>query len=161
MPLQAIESDFAVDSRAFPLAALCNGCRRSTATRKLIEKREWVKVHLMCGVKTNVVTAVEITDRYAGDCPQLQAFSRSDRAELRHEGSLADKAYLSKGNLQAVVDNHAMPYIPFKADSVATRKNKSTAPLWKQMFHYYSYNQERFMAELSQAHQRGNDIPHD
>jgi len=29
----------------------------------------------------------------------------------------ADKAYLSKDNLQTVVAHHAMPYIPFKVNT--------------------------------------------
>ena len=32
---------------------------------------QWVKVHLMCGVKTNVVTAVEIREKDASDTKLL------------------------------------------------------------------------------------------
>lgn len=63
----------------------------------------------------------------------------------------ADRAYLSAPNLQTVIDNCAMPYIPFKLNSVTDKKRHS--PLWKQMYHYYSYNTERFM---QQYHKRSN-----
>ncbi len=63
----------------------------------------------------------------------------------------ADKAYLSSGNLQAAVDAHAMPYIPFKANSKTNDKRHS--PLWKQMYHYFSFNSERFMERY---HKRSN-----
>jgi len=63
----------------------------------------------------------------------------------------ADKAYLSNKNLEVVVDNRAMPYIPFKANMRAN--TKATTPLFKRMFHFYSYNQERFMRNY---HKRSN-----
>jgi len=54
----------------------------------------------------------------------------------------ADKAYLSSDNMQVVADHHAMPYIAFKANST-TSKNHSA--IWQRMFHFYSFNQQRFM----------------
>lgn len=66
----------------------------------------------------------------------------------------ADKAYLSTTNLKAiVVDNNAMPYIPFKANSTGKGRTNKQSALWKQMYHYFSYNQERFM---SHYHNRSN-----
>jgi transposase len=47
-------------------------------------------------------------------------------------------------NLKTVVDNHAMPYIPFRTNS--TGKAPGSSDLFKKMFHYFSYNQERFMS---------------
>ena len=35
------------------------------------QQHEWVKVHLMCGVRTNIVTAVEIRDKDASDTKLL------------------------------------------------------------------------------------------
>lgn len=55
---------------------------------QLMTKREWIKVHLMCGVKTNVVTAVQISDRLANDSPFLQTTSGRDGQEFRNAGSL-------------------------------------------------------------------------
>ena len=42
-----------------------------------------------------------------------------------------------------------MPYIPFKA----TNTGKHGSELFKKMFHFYSYNQERFMQNY---HKRSN-----
>jgi transposase len=120
---------------------------------ELREKKEWIKVHLMCGVKTNVVTSVEVTDQYAGDAPQFPALvERTAKGFLMNEVS-ADKAYLSQKNLKTVVDNNAMPYIPFKSDSTGKSRTNKQSALWKQMYHYFSYNQERFM---KQYHKRSN-----
>jgi len=65
----------------------------------------------------------------------------------------ADKAYLSNANLQTVVDHNAMPFIPFKTNSVGVSRSTGTTALWKQMFHLYSYNSERFMESY---HKRSN-----
>lgn len=37
----------------------------------------WVKVHVACGVKTNVITAVRILDKDAGDSPQFTPLVRA------------------------------------------------------------------------------------
>ena len=77
-------------------------------------KRDWVKVHLVCGVKTNIVTAVEITDRFAADINYFKPLVDATAANFTIQEVGADKAYLSAANLQTVVDHGAMPYIPFK-----------------------------------------------
>jgi transposase len=55
----------------------------------------------------------------------------------------ADKAYLSKANLQTAVDNNAVPYIAWKADSQI--RNKEGYELWNRLYHYYSLNREKFL----------------
>lgn len=94
LPLQAIESDFAVDSSGFSTCRFVQWVNAKYTTPQLMTKREWVKVHLMCGVKTNIVTAVEITDRYAADSPQFKQLSRHDCSEFRHAGSLSRQSLL-------------------------------------------------------------------
>ena len=32
----------------------------------------WLKLHLMCGVKTNIVTSVEVSEGYAHDYPYFK-----------------------------------------------------------------------------------------
>jgi len=132
---------------------------------KLLEKRDWVKVHLMCGVQTNIVTAVEITDRFAADSPRFESLVDATALNFVMSEVCADKAYLSAANLQVVVDHSAMPYIPFKSNSAsewglsgrrgsdkkANWRRKSD--LWRQMYHYYEFNQQWFMQRY---HQRSN-----
>lgn len=151
LPLQAIERDFAVDSSGFTTSRFVQWVHAKYTDPHLIERRQWVKVHLMCGVKTNVVTSVEVTDQWVADSPKFtQLVEQTAKNFVMNEVS-ADKAYLSQDNIKTVVDNNAMPYIPFKADSVTGKKRHSA--LWKQMYHYFSYNQERFMQSY---HKRSN-----
>ena len=150
LPLQTVESDFAVDSSGFSTCRFVQWVRAKYTDPHLMTKREWVKVHLMCGVKTNIVTAGEITNRYAGDCPQFAGLVKTTGRNFTMAQVSADKAYLSADNLQAVADHNAMPFIPFKANS---RSQKHHSALWKRMFHWYSFNQDHFMASY---HKRSN-----
>ena len=157
LPLTAIESDFAVDSSGFSTSRFVQWMHAKYTNPHLIQKRQFIKCHLMCGVKTNVVTAVEITEGYEADSPQFKPLVEATAKNFVMQEVSADKAYLSSANLQTVVDNHAQPYIPFKKNSVtedSTQKTRSSrSAIWKQMFHLYSYNTERFM---QQYHKRSN-----
>ncbi|MDX6696209.1 MAG: hypothetical protein QOF02_3812 [Blastocatellia bacterium] len=151
LPLQSIERDFAVDSSGFTTSRFVQWMHAKYTDPHLIERRQWVKVHLMCGVKTNIVTSVEISDQWGGDSPYFKPLVEATAANFVMNEVSADKAYLSSGNLKTVVDNNAMPYIPFKANSVTNKRGQSA--LWKQMYHYFSYNTERFM---NHYHKRSN-----
>jgi len=74
----------------------------------------------MCGVKTNIVTAVEITDRFAADIKYFKPLVDATAKNFALSEVSTDKAYLSAANLQTVIDHNAMPYIPFKSNSVST-----------------------------------------
>jgi hypothetical protein len=167
LPLQAIESEFAVDSSGFSTSRFVQWSNAKYTNHKLLTSREWIKVHLMCGVKTNIVTSVTITDRFAADCPQFKSLVDATAENFAMQSVCADKAYLSKDNLQTVVDHHAMPYIPFKANTkrpvmgrlgperMANRraKEKARGDLWRRMYAYYEFNHAWFM---SQYHKRSN-----
>jgi DDE family transposase len=112
-----------------------------------MEKREWVKVHLMCGVKTNIVTAVEISDRFAGDSPFFAPLVEATSQNFVMQEVSADKAYSSAKNLKLVLSKAAMPYIPFKSNTKGTEKYGGS--VWKRMFHFYSYNQERLCSNTT------------
>jgi hypothetical protein len=167
LPLTAIESDFAVDSSGFSTSRFVQWVHAKHTNPKLLSTREWIKVHLMCGVKTNIVTSVTITDRYAGDSPQFKPLVDATAKNFVMQEVSADKAYLSKDNLQTVVDHTAMPYIPFKANMkrpemgrlgptrMADRRHtaKRKGDLWRRMYAYYEFNHSWFM---QQYHKRSN-----
>jgi hypothetical protein len=159
LPLAAIEEDFAVDSSGLSTGVYIrwNDAKWGNKTRAmfggekgyLVGKKDWVKIHITTGVKTNVVTAVEVTDAHAGDSPQFKPLVDATAQNFAMRQVSADGAYLSGDNLKAVVDNHAMPYIPFKANSTG----KHGSDLFKRMFHFYSYNSEQFTQNY---HKRSN-----
>jgi transposase len=154
LPLRAIESDFAVDSSGFSTSRFVQWMHAKYTNPHLIQKRQFIKCHIMCGVKTNIVTSVEMTEGYSADSPQFKPLVEATAKNFVMQEVSADKAYLSTANLQTVIDNHAQPYIPFKANSALARTQDRPVPaLWKQMYHLYSYNTERFMEHY---HKRSN-----
>lgn len=154
LPLRAVEVDFAVDSSGFSTSRFVQGMHAKYTDPHLIQRRQFIKCHLMCGVKTNVVTAVEMTEGFSADSPQFKPLVEATAKNFVMQEVSADKAYLSTTNLQTVVDNHAQPYIPFKANSTREWSQRRPVPaIWKQMFHLYSYNTDRFMEHY---HKRSN-----
>jgi transposase len=158
LPLAAIEQDFAVDSSGLSTGVYVrwNEAKWGNKTRAMfggnsyiIEKKDWLKIHITTGVKTNVVTAVEVTDAHASDGNYFKPLVEATAQNFTMRQVSGDKAYSSGPNLQTVVDNRAMPYIPFKANSTG----KNSSELFKKMFHFYAYNQERF---LQNYHKRSN-----
>jgi hypothetical protein len=165
LPLQAIESDFAVDSSGFSTLRFVQWMHAKYTDPHLIQKRQFIKCHIMCGVKTNIITAVEMTEGYSADSPEFKGLVETTAKNFTMQEVSADKAYLSAENLQIVVDHAAQPYIPFKTNSkpnwgLGTQQQhnenfrwRNKTSLWKQMFHLYNYNTERFMQSY---HKRSN-----
>lgn len=154
LPLRSIEADFAVDSSGLSTCRFAQWVNAKYTDPQLMEKKNWVKLHLMCGVKTNVVTAVEITDRYVNDSPMLKPLvDKTAQSGFTMAEVSADKAYLGGANMQTILRHGAIPYIPFKSNSVAQSGKTPKSTLWTRMYHFYSYNQERFMQSY---HKRSN-----
>jgi hypothetical protein len=55
LPLSKVESQFAIDSSGLSTSRFVRWFNKKYG--KEVDNREWVKCHLMCGVKTNVVTS--------------------------------------------------------------------------------------------------------
>ncbi|MBC7852229.1 MAG: transposase, partial [Pirellulaceae bacterium] len=143
-PLQAVETTFAADSSGFSASRFDRWYDKKYGGVK--SERAWVKCHLMCGVKTNVVTSVIISD--GGDCPQLPALLATTRQTFKVKEVCADLAYSSEDNLYAIVGADAAPLIPFKSNTTSDKGG-----LWAKMFHYFKFKSEEFMARY---HQRSN-----
>lgn len=96
-PLASIEASFAVDSTGFGTAVYKRwfdakyGREMSEAT--------WLKCHAMVGTTTNVVTAVHVTESTAHDSPELVPLLAATAQRFSVAEVSADKAYLSKQEL--------------------------------------------------------------
>lgn len=146
LPLKALETNFAVDSSGF---STCQYVRWFDAKYgREIDAHDWIKVHLMCGVKTHVVTSVEITSRNVHDAPLLPTLVEQTAANFKIEQVSADKGYSSRENHDAIAAVGATPYIAFKSNTTG-----AVGGLFQKMFHLYSYKREEFLAAY---HQRSN-----
>jgi transposase len=150
LPLRAIESDFAVDSTGFSTSKFARWFDEKWGRERT--GKEFIKCHAMVGVKTHVVTAVEITRGAGNDTSDSRQFSgllATTASNFNVTEVSADKAYLSKNNLGAVVAIGGTPYVPFKVNS--TGGQGST--LWKKMYNYFQYRRDDFNAHY---HKRSN-----
>lgn len=146
-PLKAVETDFAIDGTGF---STCNYVRWYDAKYgREMKTHTWLKAHLMCGVKTNVVTSAEVTEGSAHDSPEFAGLLAATKARgFDIQEVSADKGYVSKYNSAAVLMAGATPYIPFKSN------NTGTGPaFWRRLYHYYQFNRPDFLAHY---HKRSN-----
>lgn len=146
-PLAGVETNFAVDSSGF------SGCRfdrwydHKFGDRRI--RRAWCKVHAMVGVRTNIVTSIEILDQHASDPMQFPTLLAATAKNFQINEVSADMAYSTKAIHRAVDELGATALIPFKRTASATGKDE----LWNKAFHYFQLNREEF---LSRYHQRSN-----
>lgn len=148
LPLKQIETDFAVDSSGFSTSQF--GRWFDHKFGKETEHRVFFKSHIMVGVKTNVVTSVEITKSYGNDSPHFVPLVNSTARNFTIKEVSADKAYSSKKNLEAVDNLGAIAYIPFKSN---TTGKADGSRLWRKMFKHFKEHKQDF---LEHYHKRSN-----
>lgn len=146
LPLKAVEVDFAADSSGFTTSRFVRWFDHKYGVVR--QQHDWVKVHLMCGVKTNVVTAIEIRDRDASDTKILPDLVKTTAKHFTMNEVSADKGYASVNNTNVIASFGAMPYIAFKSIH-----SGAAGGLWEKMYHYYSFRRDEF---LTHYHKRSN-----
>ena len=152
LPLRSIESDFAVDSSGFTTGRFIRWL--DVKYGKEEDRRMWLKAHLICGVKTNIVTSVEISDGYAHDYHYFKSLVNNTAENgFKMSEVSADKAYLGGENLLTSLRHGAIPYIPFKSNSQIQTSYGPKSELWTRMFHFYNLHRDEF---LEHYHKRSN-----
>ena len=152
LPLKMVESDFAADSSGFSTSVYDRWFDYKWGKEK--KEARWIKAHIMCGVKTNIVTAVEVTDTAAHDSPFFAPFVKTTAKSFDVLEVSADKAYLSRNNLRAVEAVGATAYIPFKSNSLPVPCNgQNPDPIWEKAYHFYQFHRADF---LDYYHKRSN-----
>jgi recombinase-like zinc beta ribbon protein len=61
LPLKAVETDFVVDSSGFSSGRYVRWVDKRWGKNKETDYRDWFKAHLVCGVRTKIVTGVDIS----------------------------------------------------------------------------------------------------
>jgi len=151
-PLKAVETDFAVDSSGFSTGQFMRWL--DVKYGKLEDRRQWLKLHLMCGTKTNIVTSVEVSDGYSHDYHHFKPLvDHTKQSGFNLKEVSADKGYLGADNMLTTLRHGAIPYIPFKTNSVAQSGYDPKSTLWTRMFHFYMMNRDEF---LQHYHKRSN-----
>lgn len=151
-PLRVIETDFAVDSSGFSTTTYNRWFDHKWGKQRI--KQTWVKTHIMCGVKTHVITSVEATPYESADNKQLPTLVSQTAKTFPINEVSADKAYSDRRCLHAVQAVGGIGYIPFKINSTGMGDHHHKFDgLWNRMWHFYNFNREAF---LSHYHKRSN-----
>lgn len=148
LPLKEVEHDFAVDSTGFSTSRFARWFDHKWGKEK--KQRVWIKCHAIAGVKTNIISSVNITEAFTNDSPQLSSLIKETVKNFEVKEVSCDRAYSSRKNLQLIQDVGAIPYIPFKSNVKGKRVSSSA---WKKMYHYFMYKHEDF---LKHYHKRSN-----
>ena len=145
-PLSVVESQFAADSSGFSTCRFDRWYDAKWGKEK--SKRHWLKAHIVVGTKTNIITAVKVTQSNVNDSPVLPGLLDTTAQQFTMAEVSADKAYLSEANLRHIEAHGADPYIPFKSNTTG-----QGSPMWKRLYAYFMLNEEAFNAHY---HRRSN-----
>jgi len=150
-PFKHIETNFAPDSTGIStnIKDFWTDVRFGS---KKIKHRKWKKLHIMTGTKTNIVTAVKVTDAYAHDSPQFENLFNTTSETFQIKEVSADPAYSSRKNVQIVANGGATPYILPKESSVVHSRARGSSA-WKTLLNFLKKHRDEFMKHY---HQRSN-----
>lgn len=147
LPLRSLETEFAVDSTGFGIQAFYR--HFSAKYGRDMERRDYLKLHVMVGTKTNVITAAAVTDRHTNDSPILPALLNETATYFPVKEVSADKGYSSKKNLAVITGFGATPFVAFKRNTTGDTGSR----IWNKAFHFFLMNQDEFQARY---HRRSN-----
>lgn len=145
LPLKSVEADFAVDSTGFTGKSYTRWFDHKYRGKK---EHHWVKAHLMCGVKTNIVTACEIHSRDASDAVQLRSLLDLTHEHFDVREVSADKAYNVVYNQKAIDAAGARAFMPFKSSH-----NGARGGIWADAYHFWNLHRNEFNEHY---HKRSN-----
>lgn len=138
-PLRAVESEWAVDSSGFSTSRFVRWFDQKYGTVR--EEVDWVKAHVCCGTRTNVIAAAEVLDRYSGDSPQLPGLVKATAARgFTVNEVAADKAYAGTANFEAVNAVGGTLYAAFRINTTG-----GVGGLFEKMFHLFGLHREEYL----------------
>jgi transposase len=135
-----IEREFAVDSTGFSTSTYSRYFSYKHGKDKA--EKKWIKCHACCGVKTKIITEVLVTDNSVGDSPLFKPLVEGTAKRFDAKEVSADKAYLSRANVQLVDQIGAEAFIPLKKN---VKSWALGAPAWKKLVYYVRLHEDEFM----------------
>ena len=132
LPIKGIEKKFAIDSTGFSTSNFIRWFNKKYG--KEMDNREWLKCHALCGVRTNIITDVEISGWSSHDTNYFIPLLDRTTQNFDVEEILADKAYLSRANMEFAASKGATPFIPFKSNTV---KPPLDGSVWSEMYYRF------------------------
>jgi hypothetical protein len=147
-PLARLESVYAIDASGYRTTSFGAYCQEVHGPSRI---NVWKKAHIVVGTATHVVAAAVITEGTGADIVQFAPLLRQVKAGgFRVLEVCADKAYLSRANVDAARGIGARAYIPLKARSVPTSYGSVA---WRELYQLFDERREEFEAHF---HRRSN-----
>ncbi len=111
-PLSEIELYFAADATGISNAYGNTAWRNIRHTKGEVSKhKEYTKLHIICGTKTNCICAAKITKGVMHESPHFKSLLHETAALFNITEVSADAGYLSKDNVKEIVKVGAAPFI--------------------------------------------------
>lgn len=146
LPLRAVESAFAIDSSGFGSSRFVKWLDEKYGTPR--QEVAWVKCHIACRVRTNVVTAARVLDKDSADYTQFAPLVRQTADGFTIGEVSADKAYSGVENFETVAGCGGTCFIAFKSNATG-----AAGGTFGKMFGYFQYKRDEF---LTRYHRRSN-----
>lgn len=142
LPLKDFEEKFAVDSSGFTTGIFDRWSEHKYGGMKKDKFKVWRKAHVMSGVYTNIITAVEVSNAFGADTSYFPDLLKKTSKNFRLKEVLADMAYSSRKNFNLISEKGAVGYIPFKRN--ASGKSRGSQ-IWRIMYIYFKDHYDEFM----------------
>lgn len=132
------ESDFAVDSSGFGTHVFERWFNIKSCDDR---RRSYKKIHIIVGVKTQIIASVIVTDAGTNDSKMLRPLLMGTVKNFDIKDIVADKSYTSRDNLRLIHSLGGDAYIPFKSNS--SEKSRGTM-LWNRKIKEYKDDHDLF-----------------
>ena len=140
LPLAEVEKVFAADSTGFSVPVRRDWYNRHTGKHE--KRRDSMKLHVMIGVGSNIITCAEPTDGRASDRNYLRLLIEGTARYFEITEVSADAGYLSGENMRAVLLAGAIPYIAFTKACALDADYKSE--FWKDLLYLHKTRHPQF-----------------
>ncbi len=151
-PIAPLEIYFAADATGISNAYGNARWMTIRHTKEEVKKRrEYSKLHIISGCKTNIISSAKITKGSVHESPHFPTLLDDTAKIFSVKEILADAGYLAKSNTKAAEKIGATPFIaPKKNTNVPRRGPKSS---WGKMLLMWKYNKTYFAEHY---HRRSN-----
>ncbi len=115
MPVRSLETDFTMDATGCSTHSFMRWMDYRTESE--VQEHGWVKLHMICGALTNVITRAAVSPRDVHDNVLFRELFLETARYFRIRKLTADIAYLSGPNYALAEDFDVALYVPFKSNT--------------------------------------------
>ena len=147
LPLASAETTFAIDGSGFDTQTYQQKYNPKKGREERIAKK--IKAHVLCGTKTHVVTAAEVSIGDQHDSPLLPLLLKTTMQNFDVKELCADRGYLSGPHHETAEEAGVRLFVPFKIDTAPAHGDDA----WSRAYKYFTYRHDEFRAHYHQRSQ--------